>query len=78
MEAVNPKDSTTLAYQLTATFSNDLKSISDISILYGERRIDITTATKDQEVITTLARVLPNYLVSIDGIFAANPNQTLG
>ncbi len=77
MEAVSPKDSTTLSYQLSATFSNDLKSITDISILYNERRINIITDIRDQSVITTLAQVLPNYLVAIDGIYEVNPNQTL-
>jgi hypothetical protein len=77
MEAINPNDKTTISYQLSAAFTSDLKTINEISILYQGKRIYIVTDTKDQEVISLLARVLPNYFISIDSIYAANPNQTL-
>lgn len=77
MQAVNPNDSTTLKYEFSATFSNDLKTISNISILYGDKRMMIVTDTKDQQIIDILSRILPAYLIAIDDIFKANPGQIL-
>ena len=77
MEAVNPNDSTTLKYQFSATFSSDLKTISNVSILYNDKRMMVVTDTKDQQIIDILSRMLPAYMIAIDDIFAANPGQIL-
>ncbi len=77
MESINPNDSTTMKYQFSATFSSDLKTISNISILYNDKRMMIVTDTKDQQIIDILSRMVPAYLIAIDDIFAANPGQIL-
>lgn len=77
MEAVNPNDATTLYYKLSATLTSDLKTISNISILYNDKRINIVTDVRDQEVISTLSRALPKYLTTLDGIYNANSTQAL-
>ncbi len=77
IEALNPTDNSNIRYALSLTFSNDLKTIGNVSVLYNERRINVVTDTKDQELIAILSKVLPWYLASIDSIFAANANQLL-
>ena len=77
MQAISPNDKLTIDYQLSATFSSDLKIVNNISVLYSGKRINIVTDTRDQQVISLLAKVLPNYFVSIDAIYAANQSQSL-
>lgn len=77
LQGVNPYNGVTINYRFSATFSTDLKTINNIVILYSGRVINIVTDTKDQQIITQLSQVLPNYFVSIDNIYEANQSQVL-